>query len=366
MPNNITYTIFITSNEPWGDVWFSKQHYANELAKMGHQVYFLNAPSSWSPKYIGRCNLKIQKINNTLSIVDYHNPFPLRLSKEFFMHLNDNILCKKLKKLVPPNRPVIWWQFDPFRFIHLPGFPSAKRIYHIVDPYQHIWSNIEIAKRADLLVLVSNLYKKNYQQLHSETLYIPHGISQEELILDQGKIDAIKQEIGTDYIIFVGTINPDVDILLLEEIAKQVPSKKLVLIGPIKVQNDSIAQLDKLFLYENVSHLGTKKASDLKEYIALASVGIVPYKTKRTENTHRTPLKLLNYIAQSIPIVTSLNYELESLKNKLIFNSIDSDNFIKELKEITSGEKLIDDQLVKEYQASVLYPKLITTILKHA
>ena len=61
MQKELPHTIFLTSNEPWGDVWFSKQHYANELAKMGHQVYFLNAPTGWSPKNLFRINLRVEK-----------------------------------------------------------------------------------------------------------------------------------------------------------------------------------------------------------------------------------------------------------------------------------------------------------------
>lgn len=358
------FTIFLSSNEPWGDIWFSKQHVANELAQLGHQVFFINAPQKWSFKNLFNHNFKATKIDVNLSIVDYNNPFPLRINKAFFLKLNDYLIGKKLKALAPENRPIIWWQFDPFRFIDLPAFPNATRIYHVVDPYQHIWSDIELAKRADLLVLVSKLYEKNYQQLNKKSVYIPHGISANELIIDATRVQKIRQELGEGYLIFVGTINPDVDLALLHKIATEINDQKLVLIGPVRVLPTDKAQLEQLFAHENVVHLGTKKATELKEYISLASIGIVPYKNEKVENVHRTPLKLLNYIAQSKPIVTTLNYELDNLKNQIIFEAYQHKDFIAQLRAILIGKRSVNHSLIEAYQTSVLYPKLITKILQ--
>jgi len=359
------FTIFLSSNEPWGDIWFSKQHFANELALLGHQVFFLNAPQKWSFKHLFNADFRVTKINTNLSVLDYNNPFPLRISKAFFLKLNDYWIGKQLKKLTQAQTPVIWWQFDPFRFVHLHNFPEAKRIYHVVDPYQHIWSDIELAKRADLLVLVSQLYQDEYPGLDKKSIYIPHGISKNELLLDELKLQEIQQELGEGYLIFVGTINPDVDLELLYKIASEITQQKLVLIGPIKTHPTDEALLEQVLAHKNVVYLGTKKATELKEYIALASIGIVPYKNKKVENVHRTPLKLLNYIAQSKPIVTTINYELDNLKNQIIFEAYKHEDFIAELQAILSGQREINHPLIEAYQTSVLYTKLIQKILQH-
>ena len=39
--------IIIVSNEPWGDIWYSKHHYAYELNKT-NQVLFIDPPRKWS------------------------------------------------------------------------------------------------------------------------------------------------------------------------------------------------------------------------------------------------------------------------------------------------------------------------------
>lgn len=365
MSNFTPATIFLSSNEPWGDIWFSKQHFANELAQLGHQVFFINAPKQWSIKHLFNNRLQITAIDTNLAVIDYNNPFPLRINKAFFLKLNDYWIGRQLKRLAPAKKPIIWWQFDPFRFVNLYSFPEAIRIYHVVDPYQHIWSDIELAKRSDLLVLVSRLYEKEYVQLHKKMLYIPHGISANELSLDETRLQKIRQELGIGYLIFVGTINPDVDLELLFKIASEIKHQKLVLIGPIHTNPADQALLEQLMAHKNVAYLGAKKATELKEYIALASIGIVPYKNNKVENIHRTPLKLLNYIAQSKPIVTTINYELDSLKNQIIFEAYKQEDFIAELQAILTGKRIINHSLIKTYQASVLYPKLIKKILQH-
>lgn len=353
-------TILITSNEPWGDVWYSKQHYAYELSKK-NTVYFINAPTQWKFSFGLKTDLSIEKISDSFFLVNYSNPFPLRLFPKFFAKLNDRIIGKQLIKKINPSTNVIWWQFDPFRFVNLPKEKFQKRIYHVVDPYEHIWSDAEIAKRADAVIIVSEFYRDRYKDLNKNVFYIPHGILSEDLRLNAEVYQNHKAQLGSDYILFVGTINPDVDIALLEKIADHFPKHKLVIIGPTKIPKE---QLNSLFSKENVSYLGTQKATILKEYVALAKVGIVPYKQNKTENVHRTPLKILTYISQACPIVTTLNYELNDLNDKIIFTT-QKDNFIQTLDQILHDQKTIDKTSVQQYQQEVLYTNLIEKISTH-
>lgn len=363
MKNNSIYTIFITSNEPWGDVWYSKQHYANELAKLGNNVYFINAPLKWKASNLFNTEFRTKKIDTNLTLVEYNNPFPLRFFKRFFLKLNDSIIGKKLKNLIKNDKnKILWWQFDPFRFVNIPAIPTSKRLYHVVDPYQHIWSDAIIAKKADLIVVVSRFYKKRYNHLNRKTICIPHGISQNELSIDDKKLNLIKKEIGSDYIIFVGTINPDVNIKLIEKIALEIPNTKIIIIGPVVNSKGSNIDLKSLKKTNNIIHLGAINANLLKEYVKLASVTIVPYNVNKSLNVHRTPLKILNYIAQSKIIITTLNYEIEQLNNVLIYKTENSEEFIALIKNALNNQLHFDQKAILDYQQSVLYPKLINTI----
>lgn len=356
------YTIIITSNEPWSAVWFSKQHIANELSKMGHEVYFLNAPTQWNWRQVGQVNLQLTPIHQGLTVVNYTNPFPLRLHKRLALYGNDRLVSKALYQVLPKERPIVWWQFDPFRFVDIPAFGNSKRIYHIVDPYQHIWTDALLAQKADLLVLVSQLYETVYQAFEKPMLYIPHGISEEERQLRPERLAAIKQQWGKDYLLFVGTLNPDVDLELLHVLAKEL-DQQLLLIGPNKLPAQQQASFEALTAKNNVAYLGIQKATDLKEYVALAAVGLVPYQQQRQENVHRTPLKLLNYLAQATPVVTTLNYELQQLNEVLIYPAHSSAEFLKAVQALLQGKKAVDQAAAKAYGDRVLYPVLLEKIL---
>lgn len=367
LPKPTETAIFITSNEPWGDVWFSKQHYANELAMLGYTVYFLNAPTHWSPKHFFDNSLKIKNIKQNLSVVNYVNPYPLRFAKPMFARWNDQRNYKKLLALVGDKKQVIWWKFDPFRFASRTIFntQNTKHIYHVVDPYQHVDTDKLLAQTADLLVLVSDYYTSFYQAFKQKTCYAPHGVSQSEMQVNTAILAQIKAELGEGYIVYVGTLNKDIDVTLLQAIANAI-DRPLVLIGPNNLDSEGLQLFAQLQQHPRVHYLGSKPANQLKEYVALASVGIVPYKNKMSQNVHRTPLKIINYLSQNKPTVSTINYELKELDEKAIFVRASPADFITQLNTLLQQNNNNDIiATAQHYLQGVQYPILIKNILEH-
>ena len=358
------HSIAVISNEPWNEVWFSKQHYANELSKMGFDTYFINAPTKWRPLNLFSFSIKSNETTRpNLIVLEYVNNFPLKIFPRFFLHLNDFFNSWKLKKAIGTEQPVIWWQFDPFRFVNVYFFRSIKRIYHVVDPFQHIWSNTQIAQHADLVVLVSKYYERYYKNLQERTIYIPHGVSDQEFLIDSNKLNQIKRKVGSNYILWIGTINIDIDYLLLKTLINELHEIPFVIIGPIAINGQEKNEFTKICNCTNVNYVGLVAAEELKYYVALSKVGIVPYKKDKSENIHRTPLKILNYLSQKKPIVTTLNYELTMLNNNGIYIAESEIEFIETVREIYIEEKTINKEKVSTYIEEILYPKLIEKIL---
>ncbi|CAA6819642.1 MAG: Unknown protein [uncultured Aureispira sp.] len=360
------YRILITSNEPWGDIWFSKQHYANELSKLGHEVYFINAPTGWSIGHLFSNKIQINPIKANLYTIDYNNKFPLRGSKKIALRLNDSINERKIYKALPPsNLPILWWKFDPFRFVHLsPSFNRipVKEIYHITDPFDHIFSDPLLAQKADLVVTVLQRYQSYYQKLNKKAvLYIPHGISSDEFELDERTNQSYNKFKGS--ILKIGTINDYYNIELLIAIAQTFKHKKLVLVGPNKLtlpaKQEQFKALEKL---DNVFVEGAQKASLLKYYVSNSDVCIVPYDFN-IESLKGTPLKVLNYLAQGKVSITSIATDLEHLIDKGLVKSTSKEHFIKKIQAVLAGEIVIDQAYLDAFFASVSYPFLIEQIL---
>lgn len=367
MNSKLLYRILVTSNEPWGTIWFSKQHYANELAKLGHEVYFLNAPTSWSIRHLFNQNVKIQTIKTNLHVVDYNNPLPLRGAKNLALKINDRLNTAKIYRALPPSdRPILWWKFDPFRFAYLPTSTpqqAVREIYHITDPFEHIFSDPILAKNADLVVTVLKRYLPRYHEFNKKkVLYIPHGISADEFHIDEKINKNYTQFKGA--ILKIGTINDHYNIDLLLAIAKRFSPCKLVIVGPNKLTIPAKQQqFEQLKSFENVVIEGAQKATLLKYYVHQASVCIVPYDFN-IETLKGTPLKVLNYLAQGKISITSIATDLEHLLGKGLVKSDNKEHFLEQIQAALDGRIQVDAPYLNSFFDTVSYPHLIDKILQ--
>lgn len=351
-------TIILTSNEPWGDIWYSKQHYAFELSKLGYKVFFINPCSRWKIKNIFSNKIKVQQINPNLFTVDYNNYLPQFILERTHAKLNDRINIKRLsKKLQLGAESVLFWKFDPFRFSIPLKHKNIRNIFHVVDPYFHFWQNKPSAIHSDLVVVINKRLYDKYDFIREEKkLIIPHGISNDEKEISQSEVENLKNKYG-NYFIYVGNLSNDIDTDLFKAV---IEKHKILVIG-----NNSFNVIEKELLnHPNCKFLGIKKSKELNNYIAASIGGLILYKFPKQDNSIvRTPLKALNYLAQNKPIITSINTNIPELLNLAIFQAKDKENFIELLNKINSGEIIVDEEKTNEYLSSVQYSKLIERIL---
>ncbi|PCJ01410.1 MAG: hypothetical protein COB15_00365 [Flavobacteriales bacterium] len=353
MSNLNDSNIIITSNESWGKTWYSKQHYAYELSQMGHIVLFINPPSKWSIKNLFSFKTNHTKINDNLTTIDYKNNLPQR----FFFRVNDFLNALKIQRHIK-SKEMILWKFDPYRFTSFFSLKKVKTIYHAVDPYMILWQDKIHAKKANLIVSTSPKYIEYYNRLNTNVIHIPHGISNEEFQLNQTKVSSIKEKYG-DYVILIGTVSDLVDIELLQKIAQE--NINLVIIG---AENHSSKEWDALKKTSNVFYLGEMHAKNLNNYIAVSKACLIAYKFNcKKEEASGSPLKALNYLAQSKAIITSLDSEIEPLKNCGIYRAKNVVEYIDLLKKIMNNELNIDVLKIKNYINNHQYENLIRQIL---
>ena len=273
-------TILVTSNEPWGKTWYSKQHYAYELSQIGYQVYFINPTNKWSISHLLSFKTSFTQINKNLLVVEYKNNLPQR----FFSSLNDFLNSLKIKNILN-SKEFIWWKFDPFRFSFPYFLKSGKTIYHVVDPYMHLPKDRTLAKKADLIVSTSLKYINHYTNINPNIIQIPHGISKEEFNLDDKKIAKIKQQFG-NYAISIGAISNFVDIDLFIKIAEE--KINLVIIGS---ENHISKEWNQLKQMPNVFYLGEMHAKELNNYVSGAKACLIAYKFNcKEEHISGSPL----------------------------------------------------------------------------
>ena len=358
LPGEIS--IFIISNEPWGKVWYSKQHYANELAKLNFEVYFVNPVGHWKPKHLFSAKVDIQESPEKVRITSYHNNFPVRVFPKFSTQLNDWFNCRKLRKLIGKRR-VIFWNFDPFRFAYILGFNNVRKIYHVVDPYWDHPLDKVLARSADLVVVVRQDYHDLYQSLAKKLLLVPHGISENEFSLPNKSLQEALSETLKGCLFFVGTFNRDIDTKLLLELAKELPHKQLVLVGPNYLKDPGkLKDFKELIQLASVHYIPEVEAQQIKYYVNQAAVCLVPYEAEK-QSFSRTPLKIINYLSQKKPIVSTVNIAINQDQDILLWTS--RSEFIQGVKKCLRGEYVPVTKRIEEELKKISYPRLIENIL---
>lgn len=350
--------IVITSNEPWGDLWFSKQHYANELSKLGYKVFFVNPVKPWKLSNLFSLSIQEQVISENLSLLQYKNNFPIWKAKKPLLLFSDFVLSLKLYFFLKKKTKgeVIWWKFDVFRLVNIFFFPQKKEIFHAVDPYKHFWQDKAQAKRADLIVCSSKKFVPAYVDYGFDPLLILHGIPEEEIDVREVTKSKVLKEAHGNFAIITGSIASYWDYEMLNYLVDN--GIKILVAGPDTDLPDWSALKQK----PNLVYLGLLHAKDLKYYIAAATFCIIPY-TKASYSFVGTPLKLLNYLAQMKSSITLFPTELPDYLGDAILFSNNKEEFLGYAQDILQKDIVVDEAQILKYLTAVSYPKLIGEIL---
>ena len=126
----------------------------------------------------------------------------------------------------------------------------------------------------------------------------------------------LKKKYG-EYILHAGSINDRLDIRIFQEILNRFKNRKLILIGPHRLEKKENKQVfDECISKNNCEYLGVVKGNQVKNYVKASKVCLVSYKFDSTQTLGpiTSSLKVLNYLAQKKAIITSNEMEYPSVK----------------------------------------------------
>ncbi|MEE9322806.1 MAG: glycosyltransferase [Granulosicoccus sp.] len=107
---------------------------------------------------------------------------------------------------------------------------------------------------------------------------------------------------------YVGNLRDRIDWLLLQEVVTKLPDVSFVFYGP----SSNNANADSLAKHANVHMLGVVPYADLARHLRAFDVALVPHINNRLTE-HMNPLKVYNYYAAGLPIVSSDVSNLENV-----------------------------------------------------
>lgn len=322
--------IVITSNEGWGDTWYSKQNYAYELSQH-NRVFFIDSQEKWTFKNILTPQIETFNYTKNLTVVKYKNPLPI-LNKVLYK-ANERIVSRRIRKYFERNNvnELIYWAFDPFRLSDPKMLNAKLSIFHSVDLYRfNNYAEENLARKSDYVFYISPQMAREYEKYNKNLFLVPHGISKEEFTVDDDLefSNSIKM---SDYGLYVGAVDDRINMKLLERILIKFPDTKFLFIGRKKLpENDEAAE--RIFvnnMYPNLQYHPAIHFKKLKYYIAKAKfcLCIMDYTKEENRVSHH---KMLQYLALGKPVFGSLFDEYDETEG-LTYMSNDDDRVLKNL-----------------------------------
>ena len=345
--------ILIVSNEPWGDVWYSKHNWAYELSKK-NRVVFINPPKPWVFKNLFSTKISTSNYSSTLTILNYTNRFPLTRF-EFLFNINELLISQTIKKWLKKNvvSDYIFWTFDPYRFSSPKQFQPKLTIYFRVDKYINDREKT-LLKNTDKLVVVSKELLKDIE-FNGDILELSHGISEEEFINDS----TIEYE--KDFLLYIGNIDHRLDVELIDKMLAEFPEELFLFIGKIgDVKNDLFHEIFFKNKHKNLILHGAEHFKTLKNYIAQAKVCIAPMFLEVNGNNINHH-KLLQYLALGKPVLSPQFTDYQG--NNLVYSYKNHDDGIKQLDEILKekeSQSLTEERI--KHSKQYTYEKLMEKV----
>lgn len=206
-----------------------------------------------------------------------------------------------------------WWTDDPAGAAALWGR----------DPERLAVAEQRLIRRSDVVLPVSSEKTDELRAGGIDAFHLPNGCDAPFYRTVDGAPEPTDVDLPGPIVGFVGHLNDRTDLAFLEAIADTGTS--LLLIGP-HGESFEPARFAALAGRGNVVSLGRRPFEDLPSYLAKIDVGVVPYRDSLF-NRNSFPLKMLEYLAAGLPVVSTPLPAVRWLETDLIVTAATPEEF---------------------------------------
>ena len=199
-------------------------------------------------------------------------------------------------------------------------------LYHIDDEYSFSPEEPPITEQentllrsVDKVLIHSPGLREKKGKINPATKWIPNGVDYNAFSTRYpAPVDLSR--IPSPRIGYVGVLKSQLDFDLISALADARPDWSIVLVGPRIYLGNQEAYLDTLAKRPNVYELGMKSPSELPSYVQHMDVAMMCYRVNDYTN-YIYPLKLHEYLASGVPIVSSPIRSLLEFQDSVILAS---------------------------------------------
>lgn len=317
------------SNDWTGDP-LSKMHLMRILSKE-NRILWIDSLGNRAPRAnlqdVRRIGRKLSAAWNTLKSPrqvepNLHVLSPLALpvwQSRFAADLNRRWLGLQIERAMEHlcfRAPVVWC-FLPSAAWVATSLRRRLLVYHCVDEFSEftgappnlLEQEARLARAADLVIVSSERLLERKKALNPHIELVRHGVDHAHFsraLLPELDIPADLARLPRPRLGFFGLLEDWIDAELLEAVAQAFPQGSLVLIGRAR------ADFSRLKAMPNVHFLGGRPYEALPAYCKGFDVALMPFRINElTMNSN--PLKVREYLAAGLPVVSTAIPEIEAL-----------------------------------------------------
>jgi len=383
--------IFFSSTFYESAIQLGDHHLAREFSKNGWKVAFISTPLSPFHVLSGINATLIDRFNNCLHFGHTYKygkgelfsyvPFTFLPQKEYWLLKNGFVFNHWHQFIFPPLK--FWLKKNGFEnvdiiFLREPkqknliaGINYNKLIYRIADldkAFTHFEKFNEAAEReliqnADHVIYTAHALKDYAAGMNPKDMcYLPNGVDLSNFL---NKTTVKPQEytrITGPKVVYVGSIKYWFDFDLLNYLTKTLPDVNFIIIGPLGKYTKYFHKRKNLLL------LGARKNEDTPNYLHYANIGIIPFNRTQYPDLIDSvnPLKLYEYTACGLPVVSTFWKELETINPPAILCKSKTD-FVDAINYYLNNRPNTKQQLAfaKQHDWSIRYTQLMDQIYKN-
>ncbi|MBX7235124.1 MAG: glycosyltransferase [Caldilineales bacterium] len=321
------HAIACFSANPWDALWRNRQQIMSRLACHNRILFIEPAPylseTTAALRHHPLATLRRSHLTSPLPNLWVYTPavFAPRSGRPPLSHLTFALRRRDLRQTLrrlDMARPLLWlFRYDLGEMVG--QLDERLAIYHAVDEYsayalgseqiegrdrRQIIRQLEadLIRRVDLVFVTSPALLESKSPLHPHVVLVPNGVDVEHFARPAASVPPDIANLPRPLIGYAGVLNEKIDFDLLAAVAGQHPAWTFALVGPNALRNpDELRPLRQL---GNVHLLGGKAVEALPAYVQRFDAALMPY--RRNEWTRNiSPLKLYEYLAAGIPIVST-------------------------------------------------------------
>jgi len=362
-------SIVTLSTQDWGDLWTSKQRFMLQFARQGNRVLYVETQFHWVTylrlfrKHWRRIFLFLLGAREIEPNLFIYTPPILLPAFQIFTWINtiNNFVLAIFLRLVLRKlsfKDPVLWLYTHFNQSLVKRLGCKKSLYFCVDELSAARGLIkrevvneqeaETLRSVDAAITTTTTLKDTRNRFNSNIHVVPNAANVSHFnkaVLGSCPEPEDLKVIPRPRLVFLGGIAYWLDLDLLRHTAKSRPHWQIIMVGPEVIDTGLLKNL------ENVHFLGRKDYDRLPDYLAWCDVALNPYKVDDIARGC-SPLKLYEYIAAGLPVVSSEMPEAHRFDG-LVRVTTNYDDFVSGIEEILSlGETTRASSRHKAYEVS--------------